>query len=319
MIDQSNPTIVIDTDPGVDDILAIFFALGSKAVQVAGCTTCMGNAPLDIVTRNLAFALGAVGHESVPIYTGAAAPSNQAPVWASTHGVQGLGRIVPDPFPIPTAGSARDKFTRGAALPYQLVALAPLTNIAQALSTDPRCFDRCSRLIILGGAITAPGNKSAVAEFNFFSDPEAADAVLAQCPCPITLIPLDLCYTAVIALSDLERVEDPEFRSFLMHLCEPYAVGGEREEGIPGIILYDPLAVFAAIAPDAFTYTPAAVRVDTGQSHARGMSVADRRLRSTTPPNVTVATAVDLDTFKISFFAALNRLRYAPRYRFRVT
>lgn len=318
MIHPNAPSILIDTDPGVDDILAIFFALGSNAVQVAGCTTCMGNAPLDVVTRNLAFALSVIGQESIPVYTGAAAPLHQLPVWASTHGVEGLGRIMPDPFPFSTAGTVQDAFTREASTPYQLVALAPLTNIARALIDDPRCFDRCTRIIILGGAITAPGNKSAVAEFNFFSDPEAADIVLARCPCPITLIPLDLCYSAVIQLSDLNQVHDPDFRSFLIQLCESYAIGGEREEGIPGIILYDPLAVFAAIAPESFTYTSMAVRVDTGQSHARGMSVADRRLRSIQQPNAAVATRVDLVAFKNLFFRALNRLNYSPRHPFQV-
>ena len=155
-----------------------------------------------------------------------------------------------------------------------------------------------------------PGNKGPVAEFNFRCDPEAADIVLERCPCPVFLVPLDLCMRNVLSLCDFARVRDPLLRNFLEDLCRDYAAANDAEEGIEGILMYDPLAIFCAAHPELFTFEKVWMRVDTGSSFARGMSVVDRRLRSDLPKNVSIATDVHWEGFVEAFFSALDRLRF---------
>ena len=194
--------------------------------------------------------------------------------------------------------------------PRTVVALAPLTNVAELIEREPSALRPDDRLVILGGTHKGPGNKGPVAEFNFRCDPEAADIVLERCPCPITLVPLDLCMRNVLSLSDFARLKDPALRSFLEDLCRDYAVANEAEEGIHGILMYDPLAIFCAAHPECFTFEKIWMRIDTGSSFARGMSVVDRRLRSALPKNISIATDVNWDLFVESFFASLGCLRY---------
>jgi inosine-uridine nucleoside N-ribohydrolase len=309
--------ILVDTDPGVDDALALFFGLGAREVEVAQVTTCCGNFDLDTVTRNAQYILDVVGASTVPVSPGARRPRAQLPLTSAVHGKAGLGGICPRQSgsqmhgeEVSSSEAMRTFLSDQCGEARTLVALAPLTNIADVISTEAHRFRADDRLVILGGAIEVPGNKGPVAEFNFRCDPEAADLVLGNAPCRVTVIPLDLCMRNVLSMQDLRLVRDPAFRAFLRLLCEEYASANAREEGIDGIIMYDPLAMFCATHPNAFTYEQMWMRVDTGDSFARGMSVIDRRLQGRPAPNVSGATSVDWCLFVETFFGALNSLTF---------
>jgi inosine-uridine nucleoside N-ribohydrolase len=311
--------LLIDTDPGVDDTLALFFALGLKDVEVCEVTTCSGNASIETVSRNAAFVLERVGGRDIPVSSGAKEPRAQEMIRAVVHGEGALGGVtIPDGWmPSITKGSTvLEAMTRFLASDETsartIVALAPLTNVAELILSSPEALRPTDRLVILGGTHKGPGNKGPVAEFNFRCDPESADIVLERCPCPVSLVPLDLCMRNVLSLRDFARVKDPALRGFLEDLCRDYAAANEAEEGIEGILMYDPLAIFCAVHPELFSFENIWMRVDTGTSFARGMSVVDRRLRSALPKNVSIATDVNWDGFVEAFFAALARLSFSP-------
>ena len=311
--------ILIDTDPGVDDVLALFLALGLPGITLSEVTTCAGNASLDTISRNAHYALERVGAEAIPVSRGAQKPLAQEPITAVVHGEGALGCVTipahwkPSTSDATTSLEAMQRFLRGRdANQRTIVALAPLTNLAELLSKSPSDLRPTDRLIILGGTHKGPGNKGPVAEFNFRCDPEAADIVLERCPCEISLVPLDLCMRNTLSLKDFARVKDPSFRAFLEDLCRDYETANDSEEGIKGILMYDPLAIFCAARPDLFTFEQVWMRVDTGNSFARGMSVVDRRLRSNLIPNISIATDVNWNSFVDSFFEAVNSLRFKP-------
>lgn len=310
--------LLIDTDPGVDDTLALFFALGLEDVEVCEVTTCSGNASIDTVTRNASFVLGRVGGHDIPVSPGAKEPRAQEMIRAVVHGEGALGRVnIPDGWRpggsnSSTALEAMTRFLRADdEAPRTVVALAPLTNVAELILSCPEALRPTDRLVILGGTHKGPGNKGPVAEFNFRCDPEAADIVLERCPSPVSLVPLDLCMRNVLSLSDFARVKDPSLRGFLEDLCRDYAAANDAEEGREGILMYDPLAIFCATRPEFFTFEKIWMRVDTGSSFARGMSVVDRRLRSDLPKNISIATDVKWDGFVEAFFSALERLSFS--------
>lgn len=309
--------VLIDTDPGVDDTLALFFALGLENIEVCEVTTCSGNAGIETVTRNAGFVLERVGAHTIPVSAGAKEPRAQERIRAVVHGGEALGGVaIPEqwkpsrPSEV-TALEAMKRFLGNSdGAPRTVVALGPLTNVAELIDSSATALRPTDRLVILGGTHIGPGNKGPVAEFNFRCDPEAADIVLERCPCPVFLVPLDLCMRNVLSLCDFARVRDPLLRNFLEDLCRDYAAANDAEEGIEGILMYDPLAIFCAAHPELFTFEKVWMRVDTGSSFARGMSVVDRRLRSDLPKNVSIATDVNWDSFVEVFFSALARLRF---------
>jgi inosine-uridine nucleoside N-ribohydrolase len=312
--------LLIDTDPGVDDALAIYLALGSPDAELVGLTTSFGNADITTVTRNARYILDTVDSHSLEVYRGSSEPLSQAAIASVVHGVNALGRVeIPavmrDKYDsVSAVGDSADGYSAlldaNAPGARVVVVLGPLTNLARFLAQHKNRLERCDRLVVLGGTLSAPGNKGPVAEFNFRCDPEAADYVLANCPCEITLVPLDLCMRSAVPVQDLNKVENQAFRRFLHLLCDEYAVANNDEEGLEGIIMYDPLAVFCALRPEHFVYERFWMRVDTGNSFARGMSVVDRRLRSDLARNVSIATNVNWDAFVDSFFTALNRIPF---------
>lgn len=300
--------ILIDTDPGIDDALALCLALASPEVSVEALTTVAGNAPVDRATRNVARILSVVRPARPPIVArGAEKPLARSLVSAaSVHGQDGLGdlprwRGAPEPSlalaPIDGADLILEmaRRHRGELL---LVALGPLTNLALALERDPGSLRAVRRVVVMGGAIAVPGNVTAVAEFNFYVDPHAAARVM-EAGLPLTLVPLDATSRAVwssAAIESLAETSDPVV-GFVRALARR---GLELLLGVGevGITLHDPLAVAAAIDPTLVHLTPLAVAVETDGALTPGMSVADRRPEGRrAAPNCQVALGVERDRF----------------------
>ena len=301
--------VAIDTDPGIDDALALMLALRSPEWRVELITTVAGNVPVQVATANARRVLAWLAPPAWPVLAqGAARPLRRLLHNAvAFHGDDGLGGLTAlrhadgSPYyPVPEQAAARRQAVQHLLRLVQhhghdltVIALGPLTNVARAIQLSPTTMQQLGRLVIMGGAIGVPGNVSAVAEFNIFVDPHAADVVF-RAGLPITLVPLDV--TRQVRLT----------RDFLQHASQGAETGlvqvtqhltrqplHSQEQSMA---MHDPLAVAVAIDPSLVTCISLPVCVETHGSHTIGMTVADRRPPaswSSDMPRLEVALAVD--------------------------
>ncbi len=271
--------LLIDSDPGIDDALAILLALRSPDARVEAVTTVAGNVAVELATANARRILSVAAPDPAPpLASGAPAPLKRALITAhQVHGQDGLGNLerFVEPngqprYPEPTYAiemrsgpevilDAADRWGPD----LTVVALGPLTNLALALQQDPRRLGRVGRIVVMGGAIAVPGNITPAAEFNFYVDPEAAAAVL-EAGLPVELVPLDVTRRVVLAQTALTerllRCSDRVARFILDFTLHGFAFGAERENG--GIVLHDPLAMAVALDPSLVTLDPLHVEVE---------------------------------------------------------
>ena len=272
--------VIIDTDPGVDDAVAILLALASPELDVAAITTVAGNVSLEKTTLNARRVLDLAGRPDVTVAAGAAdalaGPKDRA---GDVHGRDGLGDLEWDEpavalDPAPAIEVQRRLIEAG---PISIVAIAPLTNLAHLLERHPGIDAAVERVVIMGGA-SFEGNVTPAAEFNVWSDPEAAERVFAA-SWPITLMPLDLTHQALLNDGDLARLRGlgNDVGRRVADMLEPYAVFHDRWYGRRVLYMHDAMAVYELIDPDAITKQGARVTVETGGAHSRGATWIDRR------------------------------------------
>ena len=242
--------LLIDTDPGVDDAVAILMALASPDVAVAGLTTVGGNVPLARSTRNALALLQAAGRGDVPVAKGAARPLRGRYTYSPQfHGPGGLSRRLPSPTAGPVAEGAvqflHDELTRkpGEAI---LVALGPLTNLAHLLWERPIALKQARNIVVMGGAVNTPGNVTPRAEFNFHSDPVAAGIVLSS-GLPVTLVDLAACRQVSISREQALNLRSAHpLGRLALDLLQGWF---RREPGRQRFEFYDPLALAIALEP----------------------------------------------------------------------
>lgn len=299
--------IIIDTDPGKDDFFAITYLVLSGQADILALTTVCGNSSIQNVTNNARFTLDSV-QANIPIYSGASEPFNRVSKFGQVMGTSGL-----DGVNIGTQeklnGLAVNKIIELVrAYPQQvtILAIGPLTNIAQAFQKDPQLPSLINQLVIMGGAIQLPGNTSRTAEFNIGFDPEAAGIVFKSLV-KKTLIPLDLCYANPLQLSDLDVLKVSPLYSTLVDLLIPYQEMLKANEGQEGIILYDLLAAYYLTNPQSFDISSYNLQIETQGEFTRGMTVADLRLPPRNKPNTYVATGLNRATFINDFITVLER------------
>lgn len=294
-------TVLIDTDAGVDDALALILALRSKELDVRAITTVAGNVRVRECTRNVLTILDHVGgNPGVLVAEGAARPLRRRLVTArEVHGADGLGNARPkarpahrkDPRP---AWEVMARLSRSFGKRLTMVALGPLTNVALALQRSPSSMRNIAKIVSMGGAFRVAGNTGPVAEFNYFVDPEAAQTVLSS-GIPVTMIPLDLTQQIVVMWNDIDRRAarraNPLSR-LVSRMTRFYMRYHQRTERFLGGYLHDPIAVAAAIQPSFFHTVRLEVEVETRGRVTRGMTVADFRKR---PGGHTVQVALQFD------------------------
>jgi inosine-uridine nucleoside N-ribohydrolase len=290
---------LIDTDPGIDDALALLLAWGSPELRTAALTTVAGNVPVHDGTRNLYRLLTLAGIEHPPpIAQGVAAPLGRSLVTATDyHGDDGLGDI-PDwpatgpPAAMPTAAELIVATVRRAMEPLTLIALGPLTNVALALERDAAAVRRAARVVVMGGAVDVPGNVTPTAEFNIHVDPTAAARVLAA-GLPLELVPLDATRRAVVSSAEFERAlqRRPGPRADRIAAFTRRGFGPWAGPGSSVMVLHDPLAVAAALDPSLVSWEAAHLVIDP--------EGATRRADG--PPNCRFARTVDLPRFLAVF------------------
>jgi inosine-uridine nucleoside N-ribohydrolase len=287
--------VVIDTDPGIDDALALLFAWNSPEIQVEVITTVAGNVTIEAASTNLLRLLALRRPVPRPIVAaGAPGPLARALTTATRyHGEDGLGDLPdwPEVEPLPGSPGAVEVILDAARRHERdltIIALGPLTNLALALKEDAGALERVGRIVAMGGAVDVPGNVTPTAEFNMFVDPEAAHRVLAA-GLPLEVVPLDATRQAVLPRAGMRatlgRATGP-----LASRIQGFSERGFRiahSDGEQGMTLHDPLAVGLALDPSLGKWE--AVRLAIGPD--------GETMRTSGPPNCRVARSVESDRF----------------------
>jgi inosine-uridine nucleoside N-ribohydrolase len=271
--------LVLDSDPGLDDAVALHYLLARPEWQLIAFTAVGGNVPVDITFRNARALAAAYGIDrDVPVYRGAGRPISRVAIGSDFHGPTGLGtRILPDSTaPEPGTGAVLEllRLSRVHEGELTVVATGPLTNIAVALILDPGFARRVARLVFMGGAARVPGNVTTVAEFNVWADPDAADIVVAS-GVPYTMVGLDVTHQAPLTAADVARIEEagtPHAElsaAFMRGYLDSYLTFTGRDHAF----LHDPLAIGVASEDTFATVETGTVVVGTDLGLHRGETV----------------------------------------------
>ena len=318
--------VIIDTDPGIDDALAILLALRSSELQISAITTVSGNVPVEIATRNLLRIIRlAPSAPRIPVAQGARHPLQKQPVYATGfHGDDGLGGLDSlrddsgNPrYPLASMSlssrNAADEILFQLATtpqPLTIIALGPLTNIAAAIQKDKETMAQAQRIVLMGGAIGVPGNITPVSEFNIYVDPIAAGIVF-NAGIPLTVVGLDVTHQVKLAAGDIAAATDARKTTvgcFLVDCTKDLLASPSNRHKEQGLFLHDPLAVGVVLDPSFVATEPMSVDIETRGDLTEGMTVADRRLIHPSlkkSPNADICLKVDAPRF-IDFF--LTRL-----------
>jgi uridine nucleosidase len=277
--------VIIDTDPGVDDAMAIILAFQSPDVEVVGLTTTFGNVHTPLATQNALRLTELAGYPDVPVAHGAELPLvvSLDSVADFVHGVDGLGNsnlvVAPgQPIEQPAAQFIVEMIM---AYPGEitLVPIGPLTNLALALALEPRIVENVAEVVLMGGAVAVNGNVNPAAEANIYHDPHAADVVFSA-GWSLTMVGLDVTMQVIMTddyLGAFERSDLP-IAQFLYKISRFYRDFHYENYGISGIHTHDPSAIAYVLDPSLFTTISGPVRVAT-DGIAIGQTVMDRRRR----------------------------------------
>jgi len=292
--------VIIDTDPGIDDTAAIFFALTCGKLRVEMLTTVFGNATVDKATRNALRVLEAAGRSDIPVYRGAGRPLLREPhIGSSIHGDDGLGDVYTDE-PRTRAGQGRAvdhiiEHVMAAPGEITLLALGPLTNVALALSVEPAMATALQALVVMGGAVRTRGNITPVATANLYNDAEAA-AIAYRSGVPIVQIGMDVCRPTLITHHHLDQIRAAghPVAEFLTRITPCLMAAYERNEGVTeGVHYNDVPAAAYVIDPTLFRSERLPIQIETDSPLTRGQTVPDWRGRWGMEPNVEVCLEVD--------------------------
>lgn len=290
--------IIIDTDPGIDDSLAILLALASPEIQLEGVTIVHGNCSMEQGTVNALSVLELAGASHVPVLKGCDLPLVQPSLLApETHGNTGLGYAqLPSPGSRPIVRHGCDFLIEQIMSDpgeITLVAIGPLTNVALAIRKEPRIVQAVKEVFIMGGAIRHEGNTTPLAEFNTYVDPHAAHIVYHS-GMPITLTPLDVTYQCVLLGDDVKRIQaaGSEVPDFVEAATRFYMEFHDEYQGIQGCVINDPLTLALTFAPELCDYGEYYVDVDLSGGVSLGKTYADFYEMTGLPANVKVALGV---------------------------
>lgn len=259
--------IIIDTDPGVDDAMAIHMAFADARLEVVGLTTIFGNVTTDQATRN-ALHLAEMANYDLAVASGAAVPvaRNPEPPADFVHGPEGFGTL-----PAATPSGSADKRSAAqflcqtcAAAPGEIIiaAVGPLTNLAAALILDPQIAQNVKEVVIMGGSAARHGNVTDCAEANIWNDPDAADAVFAA-PWKVTMVGLDVTEKTQCTPEDFKSLAEasPAIGGFLCDAAEFYFDFHQNKTGNRLCFMHDPSAILAITDPEIFGFDSAAITV----------------------------------------------------------
>ncbi|WP_065332478.1 nucleoside hydrolase [Tritonibacter mobilis] len=308
--------IIIDTDPGQDDAVAILLALGSpEDIDLLGITTVAGNVPLALTQKNARITCEVAGRSDIKVYAGCDAPLER-PLVTAEHVHGGTGLDGPDLFEPTMALQDQhgvefiiDTLRAEAPGTVTLCPLGPLTNIGAAFRKAPDIIDRVQEIVLMGGAYFEVGNITPAAEFNIYVDPEAARDVFAS-GVKITMMPLDVTHKALTSRARVQAFRDlgsrvGNFTADMLDFFERFDVEKYGSEGGP---LHDPCVIAYLIQPELFSGRHINVEIETASPLTLGMTVADWWGVTDRPANALFIGDVDADGFFALLTERLGRL-----------
>lgn len=297
--------IIIDTDPGQDDAVAILLALASPdELEVLGITAVAGNVPLPLTQKNARIVCELAGQDDVKVHAGCDRPLRRKLVTAEhVHGASGLnGPALPDPvMPLQEAHAVDfiiDTLRGEPSGSVTLCPLGPLTNIAAAFARAPDIVGRVQEIVLMGGAYFEVGNITPAAEFNIYVDPEAAEIVFTS-GVPLTVIPLDVTHKALVtpARNAAFRALPGNVGPAVAEMTDFFERFDREKYGSDGAPLHDPCVTAYLLRPELFKGRHINVEVETQGRLTTGMTVADWWRVSGRAPNATFMREIDADGF----------------------
>jgi purine nucleosidase len=316
MSSQDRRPIIIDTDPGQDDAVAILFALGaSDQLDVRAITTVAGNVPLNLTAKNARIVLGWANRTDIPVYAGCPRPLVREPVTAEhVHGETGLAGVPLEEPKVELAnGHAVDFLIKalGNAWPASitLCLLGPMTNLAAALVQDPDIRRGIKEVVLMGGGYQVRGNVTPAAEFNVYADPEAA-AVVFGSGIPLVVLPLDVTHQVLSTKERIARLENLGNRagSLIAAILRPHGLIEIKQLATDGGPLHDPTVIAYLLQPSLFSGRTVNVTVETRGELTVGETVVDWRGVTGRPTNALWLNQVDSDGFYELLTETVKRL-----------
>lgn len=307
--------IIIDTDPGQDDAVAIMLALASPELEVLGITAVAGNVPLSLTEVNARKVCELAGRPDVKVHSGASRPLIRDLVTAEhVHGKTGLdGPELPEPQMKLQEQHAAD-FIVETLMEREpgtvtLCPLGPLTNIALALIREPKIASRIKQIVLMGGGFFEGGNITPTAEFNIYVDPHAADVVLRS-GVPIVMMPLDVTHKALTTHKRVDAIRNLGTRvgEATAEMLVFYERFDEEKYGSDGGPLHDPCVIAWLLKPELFAGRTCNVMVETASELTLGMTVADWWGVTDRPANATFMRDIDHEGFFQLLTERLGRL-----------
>lgn len=306
--------IILDTDPGIDDALAILLALASPEVVLDGISTIHGNASTNQVTTNTLSILELAQASQVPVYKGCDAPLVQPSLLSpETHGDSGLG------YAKLSAPQTKPQVEHGCDFLIEqimshpgeitLVAIGPLTNVALAIRKEPRIVENVKEVFIMGGAIKHQGNTTPLAEYNTFVDPHSAHVVFHS-GMPMVLTPLDVTYQCIFLKEDLDRLLkiDSPITKFISDSTRFYMEFHDEYQKIDGCVINDPMTLALTYMPEICDYENLYVDVDISTGVGLGNTFADFYNYEKKKPNIKLAIGVRPRMFMELFLERMEKL-----------
>ena len=300
--------LIIDTDPGIDDTMAILMAFQSPQLEILGFTTIFGNVTTEDATRNALLLCEIAGHPGLPVAEGSHEPlkGGRPCVADFIHGSDGLGNLHLPPPKTKKIEKNSAEFLVDTVSEYpgevSILALGPLTNLALAVKKDSSFAKKVKRVVVLGGSFFALGNVNPAAEANIYGDPEAADVVFTS-GANITVVGINITTQVKFTDDDLLQLRQSKGKhtQLICDACKFYRDWHVESDGVHGIFLHDPVSFVALVRPDLFTYKKGVVRVET-QGICTGHTLMDQGLKKWNTSNpwtgyspVEVAWTVNVD------------------------
>ena len=305
--------IILDTDPGIDDALAILLLAASPEIHLEAITVTHGNTTVDKCTRN-ALQLAELIGLSVPIARGASEPLvKPLSVAEETHGDGGLGyALLPLTEKKPVEKHAADliiELIEKHPGEITILAIGPLTNIALAIHRKPSIIKQIKNIVSMAGAIHFPGNATPDSEYNVFCDPEAFDIVLRS-GVDLTIVPLDVTYKCLFTKSHMDRIKtaNPEIRKFIDDSTRFYMEFHDEYQDIDGCAINDPLAAAILIKPELVKFRDYFMTIELNGTHTRAKTSVDHFNAFKKSPNTHVAMEVNVEAFMDFFIERINTL-----------
>ena len=306
--------IVLDTDPGIDDALAILLALASPEVVLDGISTVHGNASSAQVTTNALSILEIANASHIPVYQGCDLPLvKESLLSPETHGNSGLG------YANLSAPATKPQIKHGSDYIIEqimshpgevtLVAIGPLTNVAIAIRKEPRIVQNVKEVFVMGGAIKHQGNTTPLAEYNTYVDPHAAHIVFHS-GMPIVLTPLDVTYECIFLKEDLNRLLkiDSPITKFIADSTRFYMEFHDEYQKIDGCVINDPMTLALTFMPEICDYQDLYVDVDISTGVGLGNTFGDFYNYEKKKPNMKVALGVRPRMFMELFLERMEKL-----------